>query len=210
MKRVTVICISKLKEHLCDTRNRQMWHEIQTMMMITWLFQTYSTTSLLTLHQTCRQREELVLSNQQPAWVNCCQLPWRMSSASATDTCIVPRYLKIQLLYQWQRGLNDYRPVALTSIVMKSFERLTSTHPACLHHCIHTSLPPQRTPYSLPYTQYSPVWKIKLHIPEVCIDFSSVFNVIILQRLIEELPLPCLNTATCCWVVDFPAESRLT
>ena len=31
-------------------------------------------------------------------------------------------------LRQYITGLNDYRPVALTSVVMKSFERLVLTH----------------------------------------------------------------------------------
>ncbi|KAK3569405.1 hypothetical protein QTP86_027938 [Hemibagrus guttatus] len=63
--------------------------------------------------------------------------------------------------------LNDYCPVTLTPIVMKCFERLVMRH-------IKTQ-----------------------HVRMLFIDFSSAFNTIIPQHLIEELSLLGLNTSLC-------------
>ncbi|KAK3573704.1 hypothetical protein QTP86_032060, partial [Hemibagrus guttatus] len=75
--------------------------------------------------------------------------------------------------------LNDYRPVALTPIAMKCFERLMMRHIKTQHH---------------------PHWTPCRH---MFIDFSSAFNTIIPQHLIEKLSLLGLNTSLCNWILDF-------
>ncbi|XP_060763541.1 uncharacterized protein fbrsl1 isoform X7 [Neoarius graeffei] len=106
---------------------------------------------------------------------------------------------------------NDYRPVALTPIIMKCFERLVMQH-------IKSILPPSMDPYQFAYranrstddaistalhsalthldTKDSYMWMLFL-------DFSSTFNTIIPQQLIQKLDCLGLNTSLCNWLLDF-------
>ncbi|KAI3364670.1 hypothetical protein L3Q82_011445 [Scortum barcoo] len=66
---------------------------------------------------------------------------------------------------------NDYRPVALTPIIMKCFERLVLSHikstlpPAWTRTSSHTEQnDPQTMQFALPSTQRSPIWTRKTHI----------------------------------------------
>ncbi|XP_055487592.1 uncharacterized protein LOC129694857 [Leucoraja erinacea] len=88
---------------------------------------------------------------------------------------IVPTSLKTSMIIPIAKKpvvacLNDYRPVALTPIIMKCFERLVKPH---ITASLPSSLPIaptvlQRMP-SLPRcTQYSRIWKTKTHTPESC------------------------------------------
>ncbi len=110
--------------------------------------------------------------------------------------------------------LNDYRPVALTPVVMKCFERLVKPH-------ITTSLPPSLDPLQFAYrrnrskedTIATTMHSILSHLDNkdtyarvLYIDFSSAFNTIVPQRLVEKLSLPGLSTAMCRWILDFLTE----
>ncbi|KAK3558854.1 hypothetical protein QTP86_030445, partial [Hemibagrus guttatus] len=112
-------------------------------------------------------------------------------SSAVVPTClktttIVPVPKKSTVSY-----LNDYRPVALTPIVMKCFERLVMTH-------IKTQLPPSLDPLQFAYrpnrsTDDAITTTLHLflthldnkdtYVRMLFIDFSSAFNTIIPQHL---------------------------
>ncbi len=106
---------------------------------------------------------------------------------------------------------NDYRPVALTSILMKCFERLVMQH-------IKSVLPPSLDPFQFAYrsnrstddaiaTALHPALthldKTDTYVRLLFIDFSSAFNTIIPQQLIHKLVQLGLNTSLCNWLLDF-------
>ncbi|KAK3545873.1 hypothetical protein QTP70_016452 [Hemibagrus guttatus] len=76
--------------------------------------------------------------------------------------------------------LNEYRPIAITPIVMKCFERLVMRH-------IKTQLPPS----------------LDRSTDDASPQPSISFNTIIPQHLIEKLSLLGLNTSLCNWILDF-------
>lgn len=107
--------------------------------------------------------------------------------------------------------LNDYRPVALTPVIMKCFERLVLRH-------IKTLLPPSLDPLQFAYRPnrstddainttlhlaLTHLDKKNTYVRMLFIDFSSAFNTIIPQHLTEKLNLLGLNTSLCNWILDF-------
>ncbi len=110
--------------------------------------------------------------------------------------------------------LNDYRLIALTPIIMKCFERLVM-------HNIKTSLPNTLDPLQFAYhpnhytddTISSTLHLALTHqenkdsyVRMLFIDFSSAFNTIIPQQLINKLNLLGLNYSLCNWILDFLTE----
>ena len=106
---------------------------------------------------------------------------------------------------------NDYRPVALTPIIMKCFERLVMQH-------IKDLLPPTLDPFQFAYRAnrstddaISTVLHSALthldtkdsYVRLLFIDFSSAFNTIIPQQLIQKLDGLGVNTSLCNWLLDF-------
>jgi hypothetical protein len=106
--------------------------------------------------------------------------------------------------------LNDYCPVALTSVVMKCFERLVKDHisanlPATLDPLqLHTApTAPQMTQSPSHCTLPYPIWtKKNTHVRVLFIDYSSAFNIIVPSKLIK-LEALGLNPSLCDWVLDF-------
>ncbi|KAI4880646.1 hypothetical protein NFI96_001018 [Prochilodus magdalenae] len=107
--------------------------------------------------------------------------------------------------------LNDYRPIALTPIIMKCFERLVLRH-------IKTLLPPSLDPLQFAYRPnrstddaISTTLHLALthldnrdtYVRMLFIDSSSAFNTIIPQHLIGKLNLLGLNTSLSNWILDF-------
>ncbi|KAK3544979.1 hypothetical protein QTP86_031012, partial [Hemibagrus guttatus] len=111
--------------------------------------------------------------------------------------------------------LNDYRPIALTPIIMKWFERLVMRH-------IKTQLLPSLDPLQFAYRPnrstddaitttlhlslthlYCPSHNKDTYVRMLFIDFSSAFNTIIPQHLIEKLSFLGINTSLCNWILDF-------
>ncbi len=106
--------------------------------------------------------------------------------------------------------LNDYRPIALTPIMMKCFERLV------MHH-IKSSLPNTMDPFQFAYRpnrSTDDAISTTLHLALTHLEqkdscknavhhFSSAFNTIIPQQLIHKLNLLGLNTSLCNWILDF-------
>ncbi|KAK1794767.1 hypothetical protein P4O66_009973, partial [Electrophorus voltai] len=107
--------------------------------------------------------------------------------------------------------LNDYRPIALTSIIMKCFERLIMRH-------IKTQLPPSLDPLQFAYRPnrstddaisttlhlaLTHLEKKGTYVRMLFTDFSSAFNTIVPQHLIGKLSLLGLNISLCNWILDF-------
>ncbi len=108
--------------------------------------------------------------------------------------------------------LNDYRRVALTSIVMKVFERLLKNH-------ISSSIPIILDPLQFAYRPnrstddaISQVLHFSLtHIDSkngnyvrlLFIDYSSAFNTIVPIKLAVKLTDLGLNSSLCDWIQDF-------
>ncbi len=106
---------------------------------------------------------------------------------------------------------NDYRPVTLTPIITKCFERLViAPHQVCP--------PPSLDPFQFAYrsnrstddaiaTALHPALthldKKDLYVRMLLIDFSSAFNTIILQQLTHKLVQLGLNSSLCNWLLDF-------
>lgn len=109
---------------------------------------------------------------------------------------------------------NDYRPVALTPIIMKCFERLVLSH-------IKSTLPPSLDPYQFAYRAkrstddaicsalhpaLTHLDKKDSYVRMLFIDFSSAFNTIIPQQLICKLDKLGLSTSLCNWLLDFLSQ----
>ncbi|KAK1801367.1 hypothetical protein P4O66_023040, partial [Electrophorus voltai] len=106
--------------------------------------------------------------------------------------------------------LNNYRSIALTSIIMKCFKRLVMRH-------IKTQLPPSLDPLQFAYhpncstddaisttlhLALTHLDKKGTYVRMLFIDFSSAFNTIVPQHLIGRLSLLGLNTSLCNWILD--------
>ena len=107
--------------------------------------------------------------------------------------------------------LNDYRPLALTSVIMKCFERLVKSF-------ICSLLPPTLDPMQFAYrsnmstddaialtthTALTHLDKGNTYVRMLFIDYSSAFNTIIPSRLISKLVDLVLSTPLCKWIFDF-------
>ncbi len=107
--------------------------------------------------------------------------------------------------------LNEYCPIAVTPVMMKCFERLV------MHH-IKSSLPSMLDPLQFAYhpncstdDAISSTLHLALtHLEQkdsydrmLFIDFSSAFNTIIPQQLINKLNLLGLNLPLCNCILDF-------
>ena len=88
--------------------------------------------------------------------------------------------------------LNYYRPVALTSVAMKCFERLVRAHintDDAISIALHVAL--------------SHLDKRNTYVRMLFIDYSSAFNTILPSKLIIKLRILGLNTSLCNWILDF-------
>ena len=107
--------------------------------------------------------------------------------------------------------LNDYRPVALTSTIMKCFERLVRTH-------ICSTLPNTLDPFQFAYrpnrstddaialathATLSHLEKSNTYVRMLFVDYSSAFNTIVPAKLVPKLRGLGLKTPLCNWILDF-------
>lgn len=129
---------------------------------------------------------------------------------------IVPHCLKSATIIpvlnkQDSTDLNNYRPVALTPIIMKCFEKLVLYH-------IKASLPPSFDPYQFAYRAKRATGDaialaihFALHHLEhrqsyvriLFIDFSSAFNTIVPDILMDKLLYLGFHQTICTWIKDF-------
>ena len=115
-------------------------------------------------------------------------------------------------------SLNDYRPVALTPVIMKCFERLVLQH-------IKEHLPPDFDPHQFAYRanrSTEDAIAIALHsalnhleqqqsyVRMLFVDYSSAFNTIIPDRLTTKLDTLGLPPLTCAWIKDFLTDQPQT
>uniref|UniRef100_A0A8C7T6I6 Reverse transcriptase domain-containing protein n=1 Tax=Oncorhynchus mykiss TaxID=8022 RepID=A0A8C7T6I6_ONCMY len=107
--------------------------------------------------------------------------------------------------------LNDYRPVALTSVIMKCFERLVKDH---ITYTLLAKVDPLQFAYRPKkstddaititlHTALSHLDKRNTYVRMLFIDYSSAFNTIVPSKLIIKLEGLGLNPALCNWVLDF-------
>ncbi len=108
--------------------------------------------------------------------------------------------------------LNDYRPVALTSTVMKVFERLLKKHicssiPATLDPLQFAYRPNRSTDDAISQVLHSSLTHIDNkngnYVRLLFIDYSSAFNTIVPTKLAVKLSDLGLNTSLCDWIQDF-------
>uniref|UniRef100_A0A3B3BP10 Reverse transcriptase domain-containing protein n=1 Tax=Oryzias melastigma TaxID=30732 RepID=A0A3B3BP10_ORYME len=108
-------------------------------------------------------------------------------------------------------NLNDYRPIALTPIITKCFERLVLTH-------LKSCLPPTLDPHQFAYRQNrstEDAVSIALHsvlshldnrntyARMLFLDFSSAFNTVIPSQLMAKLTDLGIGSLMCNWLLDF-------
>lgn len=106
--------------------------------------------------------------------------------------------------------LNDCRPVAFTSLIMKVFERL-------IKNTICSSIPNNIDPLQFAYRPNRVTEDVVSHLLHATlthtdsnnymrllfIDYSSTFNTIVPQNLVSKLRKLRLNAPLCKWVLDF-------
>ncbi|KAK3554523.1 hypothetical protein QTP70_024429 [Hemibagrus guttatus] len=111
-------------------------------------------------------------------------------------------------------GLNDYRPVALTSVVMKSFERLVLAY---LKNITGPLLDPLQFAYranrSVDDAVNMGLHFILQHLDKsgtyvrlLFVDFSSAFNTIIPTLLQTKLTQLSVSSSICQWITSFLAD----
>uniref|UniRef100_A0A8C7YZR7 Reverse transcriptase domain-containing protein n=1 Tax=Oryzias sinensis TaxID=183150 RepID=A0A8C7YZR7_9TELE len=108
-------------------------------------------------------------------------------------------------------GLKDYRPVALTPIITKCFEKLVRNH---ITSCLPSTLDSYQFAYRANRSTEDAITTTlhtalsHLEQPGSCVrllfvDFSSAFNTILPHRLVSKLEALGLPTSTCLWILDF-------
>ncbi len=132
-------------------------------------------------------------------------------------TSVVPTSLKKSVIIPVPKNskpscLNDYRPVALTSTVMKVFERLLKKHicssiPATLDPLQFAYRPNRSTDDAISQVLHSSLTHIDSkngnYVRLLFIDYSSAFNTIVPTKLTVKLSDLGLNTSLCDWIQDF-------
>ncbi|TWW53716.1 putative RNA-directed DNA polymerase from transposon BS, partial [Takifugu flavidus] len=140
---------------------------------------------------------------------------------SSLESCQVPACLKTSTIVPVPKkpritGLNDYRPVALTSVVMKSLERLILPH---LKSITTPLLDPLQFAYranrSVDDAVNLALHSILQHLDSpgtyariLFVDFSSAFNTIrpaLLQDKLSQLSVPA---SLCRWITHFLTDQR--
>ncbi len=108
--------------------------------------------------------------------------------------------------------LNDYRPVALTSIVMKVFERLVKNYicssiPDTLDPLQFAYHPNRSTDDAISHILHSSLTHIDSkngnYVRLLFIDYSSAFNTIVPSKLASKLINLGLNFSLCDWILNF-------
>ncbi|KAL0199254.1 hypothetical protein M9458_007794, partial [Cirrhinus mrigala] len=113
-------------------------------------------------------------------------------------------------------SLNDYRPVALTPVVMKCFEKLVRRH-------ITAALPRSLDSHQFAYREnrstedavatalhaaLSHLEQQRCYVRMLFVDYSSAFNTIIPHKLVVKLEDLGLPQTVCMWISSFLAERR--
>ncbi len=104
--------------------------------------------------------------------------------------------------------LNDWRPVALTHIFSKCFEKLVrdyicSVLPASLDPLQFAYRSDHSTDDAIAFTLLSPTWKIRTPVRMLFVDYSSAFNTIVPATLVAKLQTLGINRSLCSCILDF-------
>jgi hypothetical protein len=135
---------------------------------------------------------------------------------SSLEQSLIPRCFKTSTVIPIPKkpkvtSLNDYRPVALTSVVMKVFERLVLRH---LQSITNDKLDPLQFAYRANRSVDDAVG-LALHFvlqhlehPNryarlLFVDYSSAFNTVVPQKLFDKLVALELPPSICHWLLDF-------
>ncbi|KAK1796912.1 hypothetical protein P4O66_000991 [Electrophorus voltai] len=109
-------------------------------------------------------------------------------------------------------GLNDYRPVALTSVVMKCFEKLvrdfiTSSLPASMDPLQFAYCHNRSTDDAIAHLLHTTLTHLDKgrgnYVKMLFVDYSSAFNTIIPSLLTTKLGDLGLHTSLCDWISNF-------
>lgn len=132
------------------------------------------------------------------------------------DQAIVPSCLKTATIIPVPKksritSLNDYRPIALTSIIMKCFERLVKDYiisrlPLTLDPFQFAYRPNRSTEDAISSALHSSLAHLEeknTHVRLLFLDFSSAFNSIIPQHLVDKLKPLGFSTPLRNWLLDF-------
>ncbi len=107
--------------------------------------------------------------------------------------------------------LNDWRPVALTPIFSKCFEKLIRDH---ICSVLPASLDPLQFAYhrnrstddAIAFTLHTALSHLEnknTYVRMLFVDYSSAFNTIVPATLVEKLQTLGLNRSLCSWILDF-------
>ncbi len=107
--------------------------------------------------------------------------------------------------------LNDWRPVALTPIFSKCFEKLIRDHICSL---LPASLDPLQFAYrsnhstddAIAFTLHTALSHLEnknTYVRMLFVDYSSAFNTIVPATLVGKLQTLGLNRSLCSWILDF-------
>ncbi len=132
-------------------------------------------------------------------------------------TSVVPTSFKKSVIIPVPKNskpscLNDYRPVALTSTVMKVFERLLKNHicssiPATLDPLQFAYRPNRSTDDAISQVLHSSLTHIDSkngnYVRRLFIDYSSTFNTIVPTKLAVKLSDLGITSSLCDWIQDF-------
>ncbi len=156
----------------------------------------------------------------QPVW-NPVLTSWSPSSHRSLELCEVPSCFKRSTIIPVPNkpkitGLNEYRPVALTSVVMKSFERLVLAY---LKDITGPLLDPLQFAYranrSVDDAVNMGLHFILQHVDRpgtyvriLFVDLSSAFNMIILNLLLPKLTQLSVPPSVCQWITSFLTDRQ--
>ena len=132
---------------------------------------------------------------------------------------VVPRIFKSSIIIPVPKRpdtptLNDFRPVALTSVAMKCLEKLVLKH---INHAVPDTVDPLQFAYR-PNRSVDDAVAIALHhtlqhlegrstyARILFLDYSSAFNTIRPGKLTEKLTDLGVPAPTCNWILDFLTE----
>lgn len=107
--------------------------------------------------------------------------------------------------------MNDYRPVALTPIIMKCFEWLVMAH---MNDTIDINVDPHQNAdwenqsasdavSSVIHSTLTHLESKDIYVRLLFLDFSSAFNTMVPQTLVNKLLLLGLKPLLCNWVLNF-------
>ncbi len=107
--------------------------------------------------------------------------------------------------------LNDWRPVALTPIFSKCFEKLVREHicsvlPASLDPIQFAYRSNRSTDNAIAFTLHTALSHLEnkyTYVRMLFVDYSSAFNTIVPATLVAKLQTLGLNRSLCSWILDF-------